>query len=94
MYIAALEALLVNGPMNETRMTLKVNISSSPLKKILTDLAEKNFVEKRTLRKKQVCAATPKTRTILSHLEEFNQILPIIEMHGCCAIDQHESLRV
>jgi len=83
--------------MNMTRMMLKVRVNSSALKRILVDLTGKDLVEQNTLRRKTVYAATPKARTILSHLKEFSRIFPITEIaptsyhiDQCRAISQQE----
>lgn len=80
LYVAALEALEVHGPMNVTRMTLKVKVNGGPLKRILDDLTEKELVEQKTLKSMKLYAATTKTKTVLSHLKELSLLLPIAEI--------------
>ena len=78
MYISTLEALAYYGPLRLTRVTYKAKMNCSQLKIILADLISKKLVEERKLGKnKVVYAATPTAHTILSHFEEFKELLPI-----------------
>lgn len=80
MYISTLEALAYYGPLRLTRVTYKAKMNCSQLKTILADLIQKKLVEERKLGRNNIFyAATPKARTILSHYEEFKEMLPIHE---------------
>jgi predicted transcriptional regulator len=83
LYISTLEALAYNGPMKIMKITLKVRMNCSPLRAIIDDLIQKDLVEEREFGKhKVVYAATPKAKTILSHFNEFNKMLPMREAHN------------
>ena len=77
LYVHTIEALTINGSTSITGLTLKAKISSSPLKAILSDLVEKKLVEERKLKRSVFYVATPRAKTVLSQLEELNQIIPI-----------------
>lgn len=80
MYISTLEALAYYGPMKITKIMYKAKMNCSQLKAILHDLIQKKLVEERTLEKrKNVYAATPKARTVLSYFGELKEMLPIPE---------------
>ena len=75
-YLDTLEALVLCGPMRQTRITYKAKINYSTLKTVLADLKENNLVEERKLKKnKIVYTATPKAREILSDFRELCKIV-------------------
>ena len=75
-----MEALTYNGPINLSRLSLKVTINCSPLKVILLDLERKQLVEQKRVKDSILYVATPQARTVLSHFKELNQIIPIAEI--------------
>ncbi len=77
MCISTLEALVYCGPMKITRITYKAKMSYGQLKAILDDLIQNKLVEERKNGKRHIVyAATPSARTLLSHFEEFKEMLP------------------
>jgi predicted transcriptional regulator len=65
------------GHQKITGISYKAKMNHSQIKDIVADLVQKRLVEERRIGKRRTLyAATPKAKTIISHYEEFKEILP------------------